>query len=63
MKSDPQRPHARRWLKRFLSLVAVALCVLVAGVTLRALVAFRDRSPGYELALVLPQERSEGVVL
>ncbi|MGA4577770.1 hypothetical protein [Limisphaera sp. VF-2] len=63
MKSDPQRPHARRWLKRFLSLVAVALCVLVAGVTLRALVAFRDRSPGYELALALPQERPEAGAL
>jgi len=49
----------RGWVRRLVGIIGLLLGLLLLGVGVRAVYAFRDRSPGYSLALALPPEPSE----
>lgn len=50
MNSPSPRPS---WWRRLLRIIVVCLLVLVALVAARAIYSFRDRSPGYQVALAI----------
>ena len=49
--SQPRGSLLRRIVRRTLRITGLLLCILVAAFVLRALYAFRDRHPGYKVAL------------